>query len=649
MPDASVNDLLETRTGEYWVATDGGLVRFEPKGTPMFMTVLPADPDRHARTTTVLRQGPGGTIWVGTQKNLYRLDLANGRPSLRVVDIGLPNAFPDQRFIEDVLEDSHGSLWVGATTGLYRRWLDGSTGHYGEREGFPASYVHSLFEDHQGRLWAGTRLNGFFLFHADDTHRAPVTHRAYTYSEHDPYGLPTSWVCQLFETSDHRFWVATARGLVEFFPDAGERERFHVYTQRNGLSDYEITAVAEDRSGNLWLGTANSGAMRVTRGGFTTYGKEDGIEAVTDIFEDRAGDLCFRGTVLGDARTSVFEGATLSLLNRHEASLHTRYGTFDGHRFEWFKPAGVGALGWVHQRVTLRAREGDWWVGTGDGVYRFPAAEHFSSIAAARGILYTAKDGLAAPQVFRLFEDSRGNVWISTTSSLTRGLAVWERATGRVRNLAATPGLPSFQDNLPRAFAEDGFGNVWIGLTRGLLRLARGRVATFTERDGLPPGPISDIYCDAGGRLWLAFPGGGLVRVDHPGETRPTFVHLTTAQGLSSNDATVLAGDASGNVYAGGSHGLDRIDPATSRVRHFSTADGLPPSTGPRRLSRSSPRPMDRHGWGPGAARCREGGRGASCVRHRVARGGSVATRLRAGRAQHHARQPRDRPEPVAV
>ena len=249
------------------------------------------------------------------------------------------------------------------------------------------------------------------------------------------------------------------------------RERFHVYTQRNGLSDHEITSLAEDRTGNLWLGTGNSGAMRVTRGGFTTYGRDDGLEGVQDIFEDRAGELCLKGTVLGDARTSIFEGATVSLLNSHDASLHTRYGTFDGHRFQWFRPAGVRDLGWVLERVTLSARDGDWWLGTGDGLYRFPAAERFSSIRTARGVLYSANDGLAASQVFRLFEDSRGNVWISTTSALTRGLAVWERATGRVRNLTATPGLPSFQDNLPRAFAEDGFGNVWIGLTRGLLRV----------------------------------------------------------------------------------------------------------------------------------------------------------------------------------
>jgi len=105
--------------------------------------------------------------------------------------------------------------------------------------------------------------------------------------------------------------------------------------------------------------------------------------------------------------------------------------------------------------------------------------------------------------------------------------------------------------------------------------VAGGTVTIFGERDGLPPRPISDIYCDATGRLWLASPGGGLMRVDHPGEARPAFVKFTTAQGLSSNDVTVLAGDASGHVYAGGSHGLDRIDPGTSRVRHFSTADGL--------------------------------------------------------------------------
>ena len=35
LPHAHVNDLLETRGGDYWVATNAGLVRFDPKGRPV--------------------------------------------------------------------------------------------------------------------------------------------------------------------------------------------------------------------------------------------------------------------------------------------------------------------------------------------------------------------------------------------------------------------------------------------------------------------------------------------------------------------------------------------------------------------------------------------------------------------------------------
>jgi hypothetical protein len=80
-------------------------------------------------------------------------------------------------------------------------------------------------------------------------------------------------------------------------------------SKRNGLSYFEITAVNEDLGGNLWLGTNSAGVMKLTRGGFSTYGEQDGIETVNHVFEDRAGNLAFRGNVLGDVRTSVFEGA----------------------------------------------------------------------------------------------------------------------------------------------------------------------------------------------------------------------------------------------------------------------------------------------------------------------------------------------------
>jgi ligand-binding sensor domain-containing protein/signal transduction histidine kinase len=597
LPDASVTDLLETRAGEYWVATAAGLARFDPRGrpdrgvrsenaattpSPMFAVVAPENGDRRGRAITVLLEGADGTIWAGTNDGLYRLERSKGLGSLRSVDVHIPNEFPQQRIITDVLEDARGSLWIATPAGLYRRWPDGTSARYTTTDGLPNDYLSDLLQDHEGQLWAGTLQDGFFGFSADASHAAPVVTRRYSYPGPSHGGLPTTWVNQLLETSDRRFWITTARGLVEFSPAADERHRFRAYAERNGLTDYNVTAITEDLDGNLWLGTTSSGAMKVTRGGFTTYGKKDGIETLNAFFEDRAGDLCFKGSVLGDARTSVFEGAILDLVKGEQAAFYTRMGCFDGEKFNWFKPLGVTRFGWdaswVLEDVTLQARNGEWWVGTSEGLYRYPASDHFAQVGVTHpSAVYTVKDGLAAPQVFRLFEDSRGDIWISTTSAAMRGLSRWDHATGHVLDLGKVPGIPSLRDDLPRAFGEDRSGGVWVGFNQGLARYAHGRFAFFTATDGLPPGAIMNIYLDHSNRLWLASDRGGLVRVDHVDETRPTFVSYTTAQGLSSNNTEVIAEDRGGYLYVGGARGLDRIDPTTGHVKHFTTADGLTP------------------------------------------------------------------------
>ncbi|MGE5815792.1 MAG: two-component regulator propeller domain-containing protein, partial [Acidobacteriota bacterium] len=158
------------------------------------------------------------------------------------------------------------------------------------------------------------------------------------------------------------------------------------------------------------------------------------------------------------------------------------------------------------------------------------------------------------------------------------GLSRWEPLTGRLPDLAGSPGLSALTRDWPaRSFGEDAARNVWIGFDGQLARDRNGRFTLFTVSDGLPPGPIADILFDRSGRLWLASAHSGLVRVDDWRSDRPRFVLQTTAQGLSSNNVTVLAEDGNGHLYLGGGHGLDRFDPATGRIKHFTAADGLVP------------------------------------------------------------------------
>src|SRR6187397_2194597 len=108
---------------------------------------------------------------------------------------------------------------------------------------------------------------------------------------------------------------------------------------------------------------------------------------------------------------------------------YNRVGCFDGQRFEFFTPSGVTSWGWIMEGITLQTRSGDWWVASAEGLFHYPATDHFVTLKnLAPTAVYTARDGLAEP--FRLYEDSRGDIWISMYSSALRGLMRWERATG---------------------------------------------------------------------------------------------------------------------------------------------------------------------------------------------------------------------------
>ena len=138
---------------------------------------------------------------------------------MRPVDIHMPSEFPEQRVVADVLEDAHGSLWVATPSGLYRRWPDGSAARYTTRDGLPNDYFRTCSKITRDTCGPAPRSRRLLppqrRRHSPRTSdRAQVRHT----NSSDPYGLPTTWVIQLFETSDRRFWVATARGLVEFFP-----------------------------------------------------------------------------------------------------------------------------------------------------------------------------------------------------------------------------------------------------------------------------------------------------------------------------------------------------------------------------------------------------------------------------------------------
>jgi ligand-binding sensor domain-containing protein len=415
LPDARVRDVLETREGGYWVATGGGLCLFNPKGTPlpiadrrlrmeseiqnpksdrMFTVYYPGD-DARTRSVTRLLQDRSGTIWCGTAKGLFRLDRCGSQIKLTPVDIGLPLQLLEGGWIAALCQDRHGRLWIGAAGGLYRRWADGSTAHYSARDGLPEDNFQSLLEDRLGNLWAGTRLHGLFRLTVDATHQPPVIAANYTIKD----GLNSNWVFDTFESSDGRFWIATTAGLCELISSSDSRgRRFRSYPRVRGLGPYELMALAEDQYGNLWMGTNNTGALKLTHSGFTTFGEEDGFTAAASIFENTSGELCLVGAVPGNRNGSVAEGETVDETDPASFQYWRRLGRFTGQRFTWLRPnvpKRIKALfGWGWNQIALQDHAGQWWIITDQGLFRFPRLSRFEHLKTIRpAVVYTTAAG----------------------------------------------------------------------------------------------------------------------------------------------------------------------------------------------------------------------------------------------------------------
>jgi ligand-binding sensor domain-containing protein/two-component sensor histidine kinase len=548
LPGNVVTDFLETRAGDYWIATTDGIVRFDPKGAgrSRFRRYLLDGGSQGELGPAKVREDAAGGIWCGTRTGQGIFHLGPRDTAFRRV--GVPMTDP---FVTALAIDRHGALWIGTLNGLYRRDPHGNTRGYTTADGLPSTSIMALREDHNGGLWVGTRLG---LAHLDASSKLTRV-----YSTKD--GLPGARVESLLETADGKLWVGTVEGLAEWTPSRPvDGREFQSYTVAQGLSARTVGSLAEDRDGNLWIGTFGSGAMKMARNGFTTYTETDGAPAVAALLESRLGEMCI------SYRTK--DGMNL--------------GKFDGRKFVPIRPSWPSRItyfGWGRGQVAAQDQAGEWWIATGQGLCRFGRADSAEGLAGALPkAVYTKRDGLPGDEIFTVFADSRNGIWIGTIGLGSQdGLALWERNTGRVHAFSEADGLPP--KPVPTVIAEDRAGDIWVGLYHGgVARYRHGRFTVFDNRDQFA-GVAASLFVDSAGRLWIGT-SRGLIRIDDPTAERPHLVVCGTPQGLSSADVSGLSEDRWGRIYAATGRGIDRFEPqpgSLGRIQRYSTADGVAP------------------------------------------------------------------------
>jgi signal transduction histidine kinase/CheY-like chemotaxis protein/ligand-binding sensor domain-containing protein len=526
---------------------------------------------------TCLAETPDGYLWIGSFSNLMRFD------GVRFEVIAPPEipALQDCMVLHlHVARD--GALWVATNRGV-GRWRDGRWTWWSEETGLPLALPQSLgewngqtFVTFGTRAWIcrdGVRFEPFELpalpmrrdfgvrLHttlADELWLVSVNHihrrredggwEVVYQSEHEGEQVGSA-----IASRQGGLWVALGGQIVRWVGD-----RVVERVPRPEFFRNDFVSLREDRAGNLWLGSFTRGAVLVERGGHTYRATmSEGLEneAILNVFDDSQGNVWLATNGGGLARLRPkrvlvhdrSDGLTQPAIN---AVLETAPGEFlvathgggvlqlKGGHFSAVSGPEAAALqragSWP--MALARDRAGALWIGSFSlGAVRF---------AEGRIRVFDQAE-LGDDVVYALLPARDGSVWVGTR----RGLVAITGET--VRRWGPDDGVPLTRYH---ALAEGPDGSLWVASREhGLLRISPGAKAVMEPLPGTARG-VETLHCDAAGRLWAAFPGGGFaVRVDGK------WHDAGTASGLGALNVLSFQSDLTGNLWLGAEQGLVRI------------------------------------------------------------------------------------------
>ena len=558
LPGNYVWQVVEDRFGDLWIALDGDGVAKWDRRTDRFTSYRHDANDTgslasdRVRTVLVDRRG---FVWIGTyDAGVDVLDPSSGRiEHLRHDPEDSESLASDT--VSTLALDRSGNVWIGTDKGLNRWDADARTLDRVGAERLGDKEISRVLEDRDGTLWIATYNAG--LLHIDRSGRVLGSFR---HSPHDPSSLASDDARALLVDRSGRLWVGTAEGLSLLNRSAGAFTHYrHDPNDSASLRNSFVMSLYQDPAGLVWVGTRTGGVSRWNPrswqfGGYRPTWLEN--QPVT-AFEDAADDRVWIASLNGLVRFDPASG-TATPIDRIVGRQN--------------------ALGEDPVTSLRLDRHGALWIGTmGSGLKVLTPDGRVETIPVQPG----DPRSLSSARILSILESSSGELWIGT---LGGGLNILDPAARTVRQLpyGSAPGAVSAP--IVTAIAEDARGNFWLGTEGEGLNLARadGRVLQVFRNDpdapdSLPSNMVFALSADADGNVWVATDGGGLARIEDPAAApgEIAFQALTTENGLSGDTLWGVVPDAAGHLWLSGNHGLMRFDPATGAIKTYHREHGL--------------------------------------------------------------------------
>ncbi len=581
LPQSQVNTMTQDNDGNLWVGTVSGLASWN--GIE-FKTYSKNDSVAEEWVTSSFTASSGDVFFGHWGGSITRYD---GVTKLfESIHIEKFNSYQE---VSDFAEDTINSKILFSTKGSGLFVYDINTQkvqRYEIAKSVEGSHlITCLHIDAKERLWIGTENAGVFVIDLHSFYNDTSTSVKHITSEN---GLSNDQIIDIVEY-EGELWFGTKRGanhvkieeLDALLAGTGGA-KVYVLDENSELDANDITDLAPDKHGQLWIGTSSHGAVKCVKENgeyrFRHYSVAQGLSFydVKDIYVDREKTVWI-GTDVG--------------LNQYISDHFT------------LCDESLGISSNVIWSIAPDDK-GNIWLGTNQGVSQLMNADNINNDSLSVG-KYNIH-GLSDAPVMAVYHDSLGTVWMATAD----GMLFKRTLRGKYEKI----NIEAHVHDVIYSIAEDNEGNIWLGTRSGAARINKEthKMSVFTEEDGLGGNNIYKIIKAKDGTVWFAVLGGKLSSFKD-GEFRvydekdglnhqlvislapdergniwigcytgglymydgKTFTNYNKSDGMKSETPYSIIADRNGNIWFGTTYGIEKLNIKDTSFEHYGKTEGF--------------------------------------------------------------------------
>lgn len=601
LSQSNINWILQDKKGFLWLATDGGLNRFDGSE---FKTFLHNDADSNSISNNIIThiyEDDNSKLWISTQNGLNIYDQSLEVFTQIKSDQNRPSGLSSNQ-TTCTIKDNFGNYWIGTSGGGLNKYNPKLNKFSTYRniiknpQSLSSNYITCLEKDKYGFIWVGTTDNGINMLD-------PESGKFLRYVKTDinsTKNLSSNQINTIYEDNDGDLWIGTSSGIDLIKPkkvgrSLSDRDDINNFSQitfpNKSATNNSVLSIYQGASGLIWFGTVDNGLCY-----FNKY---------TKVFGNYIIDPNSDFSILSNHITSVFDDRSGILWIGTNAGINMIDKQSD--RFTWHKrtPGITNTLSSNNIQAIYKENNGVLWLGTYDkGLSKYdPITEIYTnylyddyivegeSIKERNHILkkYNQRKSnkksakihyLSHNRINALHRDKLKRLWIGTGGG---GLNILNTSNGSIKKYSTDPDDDnSISSNHLKCLFEDKKGRIWIGTEdAGLNLFADGKFKRYLSDENdifsIGSNDVRSIVEDDKGYLWIGTFGGGLNKFDPDNNKFIRYFHLeNNRNSLSSNSIYTLYLDDDSKLWIGTADGLNMFDISKNKFEHFNINNGLP-------------------------------------------------------------------------